>query len=674
MSSSDLEYSPPEGTAAFDLELEVLGRQLAPRPSAKTNGFHPAGFYSTSSELDFLRAENQALKQLLQIHTQPVQEKLDQMEVFLRDVRGARELDQLRAWILEMVSSHAPLPRILSAIARLAKNCYDTTGAALWAADADALSLEASVNLPAGLDHTVSSLSLEMDETCAESCDRFEDRIRQAAARRGDRAEFVSLRGGDGNVIGLLVVFGPDDNRGGMPEGALTQLAHLASLAIESDKVHERLAFHAQHDALTGLPNRLMFQDRLKQAIAAAERDREKAAVLWVDLDHFKQINDTLGHTAGDELLRETARRLRASIHPADTVARFGGDEFTIVISNATSEEVVEIISARILKAISRPLTLHGHEVRISASIGTSMYPDNGLSVDLLMRNADLGMYHAKRSGRNQCRMFSPEFGNSLERRLELEEQLENALDLDEFHLEYQPLVGIDREIAGMEALLRWDNPKLGRVSPAEFIPIAEERGLIVKIGEWVARAACRDGANWIRSGGNVTRIAINVSALQLVDKDFTAMIGRALEDSGFPATKLEVEVTESVLVANLEHTVDRIARLRSMGIHFSIDDFGTGYSSLNQLRTLPVDNVKIDRSFIKDIERLEGNSLVRGIIALAHSLQLKVVAEGVETEAQLAALHSMGCDRNQGFQLHRPMRADAIMRLLQCDPELSIL
>jgi EAL domain-containing protein (putative c-di-GMP-specific phosphodiesterase class I) len=261
--------------------------------------------------------------------------------------------------------------------------------------------------------------------------------------------------------------------------------------------------------------------------------------------------------------------------------------------------------------------------------------------------------------------MFSPEFGNSLERRLEIEEQLENALALNEFHLEYQPLIGLDGQIAGMEALLRWDNARLGRVAPSEFIPVAEERGLIVRIGEWVARAACRDGANWIRSGGEVARVAINVSALQLVDKGFTEMIGRALDDSGFPATKLEVEVTESVLVANLEHTVDRIARLRAMGIHFSIDDFGTGYSSLNQLRTLPVDNVKIDRSFIKDIERLEGNSLVRGIIALAHSLQLKVVAEGVETEAQLAALRSMGCDRNQGFQLHRPMDADAIMRLL---------
>jgi EAL domain-containing protein (putative c-di-GMP-specific phosphodiesterase class I) len=264
--------------------------------------------------------------------------------------------------------------------------------------------------------------------------------------------------------------------------------------------------------------------------------------------------------------------------------------------------------------------------------------------------------------------MFLREFGNSLERQLEIEEQLQNALEADEFHLEYQPLIGLHGDIAGIEALLRWDSPKLGRVAPMEFIPLAEESGLIVRIGEWVARAACRDGANWIRSGSEVSRIAINVSALQLVDKDFTAMIGRALDDSGFPATKLEVEVTETVLIGNLERAVDQIARLRAMGIHFSIDDFGTGYSSLNQLRTLPVDHLKIDRSFIRDIDQLEGNSLVRGIIALAHSLQLKVVAEGVETEAQLAALCSMGCDRNQGFHLHRPMDANAMMRLLRCN------
>jgi EAL domain-containing protein (putative c-di-GMP-specific phosphodiesterase class I) len=276
-------------------------------------------------------------------------------------------------------------------------------------------------------------------------------------------------------------------------------------------------------------------------------------------------------------------------------------------------------------------------------------------------------MYHAKRSGRNQYQLFLPEFGNSLQRKLEIEEQLRNALEYDEFHLEYQPLLDPDGEIAGMEALLRWDNQRLGRVPPGEFIPVVEEMGLIVTIGEWVARTACRDGASWIRSGREVAHIAINASALQVVDKDFSAMIGRALSDFDFPATKLEIEVTETVLIRNLDRALDQIARLRAMGIHFSIDDFGTGYSSLNQLRTLPVDILKIDRSFVNDIEQLESNSLVRGIIALAHSLQLTVVAEGIETEAQLMALKSMGCDRNQGFHLHRPMPAASLMRLLKC-------
>lgn len=634
MSPCDLAYSAPEGIAGCETDLEILERRLTPQATAASE-----------------------------------RNKSAELETRLEDLHRAGERERRRAWILEMVSSRAPLAQTLSAVAALAKDCYDATGAALWVAADDVLSLQATVNLPGNLEAEVSSLPFDMDDVSAQRCDWFEDRIRAAAAQRGDHVEFVPLRDREGRVVGLLVVFGSGDDTGATRAGVLMQLAHLASLAIESGKLHERLAFHSQHDVLTGLPNRLLFQERLRQAVAAAERTHERAAVLWLDLDHYKQVNDTLGHTAGDELLREVASRLRACVHHTDTVARFGGDEFTLVISNVTSDAVVEIVSARILKAICRPVSLNGHEVRISASIGMSMYPDHGLDADVLMRNADLGMYHAKRSGRNQYQMFLPEFGNSLKRRLEIEEHLGRALEFNEFHLEYQPLIGLRDEIAGMEALLRWDSPKLGRIGPAEFIPVAEEMGLIVRIGEWVARAACRDGAHWIKSGAEVARIAINVSGLQLVDRDFGAMIVLALDDFGFPAQKLEIEVTETVLIGNLERAVDQIARLRAMGIYFSIDDFGAGYSSLNQLRTLPVDNLKLDRSFINDIERLEGNSLVRGIIELAHSLQLKVVAEGVETEAQLVALRSMGCDRNQGFHLHMPMRADAMMRLLGCDP-----
>jgi diguanylate cyclase (GGDEF)-like protein len=661
-------YSDPTlNSCAAD--LEVLDRRLASSSPPPTHEYRTLSLHYEFHELEFPHTEHYALKRLEEIHNHPHPERKNQeLETFLRDLCRARERDRQRALILEMVGGHAPLTRILAAIAMLARNCNNTTGAAIWVANDNTFSLQASAGLPDGLDAIASDLILDIDdEISAQRCNAFEDRIRLGAAQYGNLAEFVPLLDGKGRIGGLLAVFGPDDNSGGTPAGILMQLAHLASLAIESDKLHEQLAFHAQHDSLTGLPNRLLFHDRLKHSVTEAEHNHEKVAVLGVDLDHYKQINDTLGHTAGDELLCEVGRRLRASVHHADTVARFGGDEFTMVISNVGSESVVQAIAARILKAICRPVNLNGHEVRISASIGMSIYPDHGLDADLLVRNADLGMYHAKRRGRNQCQIFLPQFGNSLERRIEIEEQMRKAIELNEFHLEYQPLIGLHGDIAGIEALLRWNSPKLGPVSPAEFIPLAEESGLIGAIGEWVARAACRDGAHWIRSGVDVARIAINVSALQLVDRDFTATIARALRDFGFPATKLEVEVTETVLIGNLERAVDQIAQLRTMGVHFSIDDFGTGYSSLNQLRTLPVDHLKIDRSFIQDIDQLEGNSLVRGIIALAHSLQLTVVAEGVETEAQLAALHSMGCDRNQGFHLHRPMAADAMMRLLSC-------
>ena len=658
---------PNEDTTSCAADLEVLDRRLAlPSPPA-THEYRTLSLHCEFHELEFPHTEHYALKRLDEIHNllHP-QRKNQELETLLRDLCRARERDRQRALILEMVGGHAPLTRILASIAMLARNCNNTTGAALWVANDHAFSLQAGAGVPDGLDAVASDLILDIDdEISARRCNAFEDRIRKGAAQYGNLVEFIPLLDGKGRIGGLLAVFGPNDNSGGTPAGILMQLARLASLAIESDKLHEQLAFHAQHDSLTGLPNRLVFHDRLKQSVAEAEHNHEKAAVLWIDLDHYKQINDTLGHTAGDELLCEVGRRLRDSVHHTDTVARFGGDEFTMVICNVGCESVVQAIAARVLKAVCRPVNLNGHEVRISASIGMSIYPDHGLDADLLVRNADLGMYHAKRRGRNQCQMFLPQFANSLERRIEIEEQMRNALELNEFHLEYQPLIGLHGDIAGIEALLRWTNPKLGPVSPAEFIPLAEESGLIGSIGEWVARGACRDGAHWISSGVDFARIAINVSALQLVDKDFTATIARALRDFGFPATKLEVEVTETVLIGNLERAVDQIAQLRTMGVHFSIDDFGTGYSSLNQLRTLPVDHLKIDRSFIQDIDQLEGNSLVRGIIALAHSLQLTVVAEGVETEAQLVALHSMGCDRNQGFYLHRPMEADAMMRLL---------
>jgi len=339
-----------------------------------------------------------------------------------------------------------------------------------------------------------------------------------------------------------------------------------------------------------------------------------------------------------------------------------------VMASDLESSADARTIAAKIIKNLRVPLNVDGHEVTTSASAGVSVFPEHGSDPAGLMRNADLAMYQAKRLGRDTYLLFDQELGDSLSRRLEIEQELRQAIDNEELSLVFQPLIGRKDELEGFEALLRWNNRKLGRISPAEFIPIAEEAGLILRIGEWVTRTACRTGAAWLKAGLDVPRIAINASGLQFADPGFADMIHSTLNETGFPGQKLEIEVTETELVGNLESAVKQIGRLRAMGILFAIDDFGTGYSSLNQLRTLPVDCVKVDRSFVKDLERISGDSatLVRGIIGLAHNLRLTVVAEGVETERQLAILRSLGCDVSQGFFLHRPLSPKAAEDLMR--------
>jgi diguanylate cyclase (GGDEF)-like protein len=411
-----------------------------------------------------------------------------------------------------------------------------------------------------------------------------------------------------------------------------------------------------------------LFQDRVQQAILLAYRNRKKVALLWFDVDRLKQVNDGLGHRIGDELLSEFARRLKASIRESDTAARIGGDKFVVLAADLDCLSDAQVIAEKLMKVLRAPAALSGHSLKISASAGVSVYPDHGLEPAVLMRNADLAMYQAKRAGRDVFHVFHRELSDSLGRRLEIERGLGYAIEAGEFHLEYQPQIGRDGDLRGFEALLRWNNGTLGSVSPAEFIPVAEEAGLILRIGEWVARTACQEGTKWIRQGLDVPRIAVNASGLQLTDKTFSDMICSTLEESGFPPSKLELEVTETALVGNQESALQQIEGLRKMGIRFSLDDFGTGYSSLNQLRTLPVDCVKVDRCFVKDLDRTSGNSaaLIRAIIGMAHNLRLLVVAEGVETEAQLAVLRSLGCDVLQGFYFYRPMKSDAAEELMR--------
>ncbi len=579
----------------------------------------------------------------------------------------AQDLDQRRLTILGMVVAHAPLTETLTAIAELPNWCTPGAGAAIWSNGGDKLLYQVSSGLPQQLTDEVRSQSFELDQGRLHLDSAARRGIESMASRSGLKERIFPLHNVTGDAIGLLAIFGPPNIEPRL-EGVCTQMTQLASVAIESTLLYDRLAFQAQHDVLTGLPNRLLFQDRLQQAILRAQRNDTKVAVMWFDLDRFKQVNDTLGHRTGDELLGEFARRLKRSLRESDTAARVGGDEFVVMAGDLESSADARTIAAKIIKNLRVPINVDGYEVTTSASAGVSVFPEHGSDPAGLMRNADLAMYQAKRVGRDTYLVFDQELGDSLSRRLEIEQELRHAIDNEELSLMFQPLIGRRDELEGFEALLRWNNRKLGKISPAEFIPIAEEAGLILRIGEWVTRTACRTGAAWMKAGLEVPRLAINASGLQFADPGFADMVHSVLNESGFPAQKLEIEVTETELVGNLECAIEQIGRLRAMGILFAIDDFGTGYSSLNQLRTLPVDCVKVDRSFVKDLERISGDSatLVRGIIGLAHNLRLTVVAEGVETERQLAILRSLGCDVSQGFYLHRPLLPKAAEDLMR--------
>jgi diguanylate cyclase (GGDEF)-like protein len=580
----------------------------------------------------------------------------------------AKDVEEKRAAILEMVGAHAPLGRTLGATVELPLKCGLEAGAAIWVANDTDIQLQAVANLPVPLADAFRSHAFSLDhDVSAQMSHLGQSTI--ALAREFDLTTTGPrvLRDGAGKVLGALQVFA-HPNAIDAVKPVARHMEQLTSVAIENTLLYERLAFQAQHDTLTELPNRMLFHDRLDQAIRMARRNGEKLAVMWIDLDRYKQINDTLGHGVGDELLIEVGRRLKACLRETDSVARVGGDEFTVLISEVTDPTSIESVPSKIMEAISRPMILAGHEIIVTASGGVSLFPEHAEDAGSLIRNADLAMYSAKQAGRNRYKFFRADLGAAAARRLEIERELKTALERNEFTLVYQPLMKHGGQLDGLEALLRWNNPAIGEILPDECIPIAEEMGLIVTIGEWVTRKACSDAAKWIAAGHELGRITVNLSAIQCIDNNFSSMVERALKDFKLPASKLEFEVTETALIRNLEKAIGNIEYLRNLGVRFAIDDFGTGYSSLSQLRTLPIDSVKIDRSFIKDLE-YEGNgctTMVRGIIGLAHNLKLEVVAEGVETEEQFAVLRTLGSDFNQGFYLHRPMSSERVEDLLQ--------
>ena len=413
-----------------------------------------------------------------------------------------------------------------------------------------------------------------------------------------------------------------------------------------------RLAYLAHHDALTGLPNRTMLTERLEHSMAYAHRQNRFVAVLFLDLDRFKTINDTRGHVVGDELLRQVASRLRSVVRETDTVARAGGDEFIIVVGDVGDPSHLLTVANTVHSAFAKPFDLNGDEAFVSASIGVSVYPRDGLDVDTLVKNADAALYQAKDRGRNGVQYFTSDLVESASRRLALEADMRRALERNEFVLYYQPLVGLrSGRLLGFEALLRWRHPVLGLVMPEEFIPVAEESGLIVQLGEWVLRTACLQQKAWSQAGYDVERVTVNISARQFQHRDLADVVGNIITQTGIARGALELELTETLLMSDVTNSVSTLRSLRRMGVAISIDDFGTGYSSLGYLKNFPIDSLKIDRTFVRDIttDRYD-EAIAAAIVALARSLGLHVIAEGVETPSQLTQLLRLGCDEGQGY------------------------
>lgn len=437
----------------------------------------------------------------------------------------------------------------------------------------------------------------------------------------------------------------------------------------------------ARFDALTELPNRVLFQDRLEQHIAIAGKNRGSFALMFLDLDNFKDVNDSLGHFAGDTLLQEAARRLQTGVSDYDavfqsegvsTVARMGGDEFTIILAHCPNAECAADAARRILESLGEPMELEGHQVFVQASIGLAVYPQDGDAADALIKNADAAMYSAKAAGRNDFHFFTPEMNQRAHRRIRLEGRMRQALTDERFELFYQPKISTrNGRISGMEALVRWRDPERGLISPADFIPVAEEVGLIVPLGEWILEQACRQARLWMADGLPNLKMAVNLSTRQFADPRLLSMIENALNASGLPPENLELEITESMMMGDVTKAEETMGGIRALGIAIAIDDFGTGYSSLAYLKGFPIQTLKIDQSFVRDLEvDSDDAAIVSTIIAMADKLRLNVVAEGVETEEQAAFLREQGCRELQGYLFSKPLPADAFSRLLRGDAE----
>jgi diguanylate cyclase (GGDEF)-like protein/PAS domain S-box-containing protein len=610
----------------------------------------------------------------------------------LRDVtreERANLLTRERLEVIEMISKHQPLGEVMDRLAQMIDHQMPASACVVMLRRGDRLSLAAAPNLPSSFTECLRDLPTDSSKTsCAAATlsgrtatvaeianSAMRPDLREAALRHGLRASWSApIVSSEGAVIGTIAVYLREPGEPASDQRELLEAAgRLASVCVEQHELTGKLAHRAHHDPLTGLPNRSAFEDHLKRAIAGAQRNAHPLGVLSIDLDRFKRVNDDLGHAAGDKVLCEVSRRLERCLRGTDIVARWGGDEFLVGLSELKDRQDALLVAGKLTEALRPPFEVDGRTIVTSATIGVSLYPDDGQDLASLMRNADRAMYRAKSAGRNSFQCYTPELGEEERHRLELENQLGGALERQELLLHYQPQFDLRTGcLAGLEALLRWQHPSLGLVLPARFISIAEESGLIVPIGAWVLWEACRQVRRLDDGGCGPVRVSANVSSIQFARPEFVELVAQALRETGIRPNLLELELTESLVMQDISQSSSRIAKLRELGVQVSIDDFGTGYSSLSYLQRLPIDNLKIDRSFIQELgDSKTGLLLVQSIVGLARSLHMVATAEGVESIAQLSASEEAGCDRVQGYLFGMPLPADQLRSLVAQSPKI---
>jgi diguanylate cyclase (GGDEF)-like protein len=588
------------------------------------------------------------------------------------ELARAEELEADRNHILELVARNEILETVLHEIALLGERHYPHLCCAVIVNRIGSPCITATAKMPQERLRRLSeseAVSCSSSHFKANSEPALSDRDAPCASATS-KSPFliVPIQKQSEPPVGYLAV---TDLHSDLPPTALPafqQAASLAFLAIEHTALYEKLSFQAHHDSLAELPNRAGFRELLEQAVAAGKRQKTSFAVLTLNLDRFRNVNDTYGHRAGDVLLRQAARRLVDITRPEDTVARLDGDEFAILLSSCQTPEAAEAVAQLICASFGKPFTVLDHDLRASCRVGISVFPQDATEATALVRNADAALSEIKRKGRNSWRRYNSELGSAANEIIEIGRHLQKAIENNELQLHYQPQLDPRRHIVGVEALMRWNSKALGSVSPVRFIPVAEQTGIILDLGTWALTQACLQWLRWQAGGFPPMQLAVNASTVELCSGDFASKVQEVIDQTGMDAAYLELEVTESSMMTSMKEAIIEMEKVRALGVKISIDDFGTGYSSLSYLQKLPVDSVKIDRSFVRDLNEYSQNaiSVVRAIITLAHGLNLTVVAEGVETEAQMQTLIDLNCDVFQGFLLHKPLDVDSLGTILK--------